>query len=165
MFDPQVRILNPGSPVLGLLPWCQKLHRAKIHTLSSPRAPGDPLFTPTPDSPHQLPGMRTGEDQHIVQAGDTLGQISQRYNVSIDEIAESNQIEDINVLEIGQTLLIPAPQPVTTGPNFKLIPDSELVASPVTANFNVTTFLKGKMVIYYAIKKRSMARLCPVIRL
>jgi murein DD-endopeptidase MepM/ murein hydrolase activator NlpD len=88
--------------------------------------------------------MRTGEDQHIVQAGDTLGQISQRYNVSIGEIAEANQIENINILEIGQALIIPAPQPVTTGPNFKLIPDSELVASPVTANFNITTFLKGK---------------------
>ncbi len=110
----------------------------------NPRTPGDPIFTPTPDDPHQLPGLRTDEEQYIVQAGDTLGQISQRYNVSIGEIAEANQLVDINILEIGQVLIIPAPQPTVTGPGFKIIPDSELVASPATAQFNIPDFVYSK---------------------
>jgi murein DD-endopeptidase MepM/ murein hydrolase activator NlpD len=107
----------------------------------SPRAPGDPIYTPTPDNPHPLPGLRSDEEQYIVQAGDTLGLISQRFNVSIAEIAEANQIADINILEIGQVLVIPAPQPTVTGPGFKIIPDSELIASPATAQFNLPDFV------------------------
>jgi len=136
--------IEPWQPSVGASTLVPNAASAENPYVSNPRAPGDPLYTPTPDSPHQLPGMRTGEDQHVVQSGDTLGQISQRYNVSIGTIAEANQIVNIDILEVGQTLIIPAPHPVTTGPNFKLIPDSELVASPVTANFNIKAFLQEK---------------------
>ncbi len=107
-------------------------------------SPGNPLFTPTPDPPHAIPGLRSGEEVYRVQAGDTLGRIAERYNVSVDIIAQANQIPNIDVLEIGQELVIPAPQPVSTGPGFKLIPDSELVAGPLTSDFDVKTFAKEK---------------------
>lgn len=107
-------------------------------------AASDPRYTPTPDSPHPIPGLRSGEDEHTVQPGDTLGQIAQRYNVSVAEIAEANQMADINVLAIGQVLVIPEPAPTVTGPNFKIIPDSELVASPMTANFDVAEFIQAQ---------------------
>jgi murein DD-endopeptidase MepM/ murein hydrolase activator NlpD len=112
--------------------------------VASVRAPGDPIYTPTPDNPHPLPGLRTDDEQYVVQAGDTLGQISQRYNISIVEIAEVNQIVDINILEIGQVLVIPAPQPTVTGPGFKIIPDSELIASPATVQFNIADYVYSK---------------------
>jgi len=108
------------------------------------RTPGEPILTPTPDAPHALPGLRTEEEQYVVQAGDTLGLISQRFNVSIAEIAEANQIVNINLLEIGQVLVIPAPQPTVTGPGFKLIPDSELVASPAITQFNLPDYVYSK---------------------
>lgn len=105
------------------------------------RAPGDPILSPTPDDPHLLPGMRTKEETYTVRAGDTLGQIAQRFNVSIAEIAQASQLADINILEIGQVLVIPAPQPVVTGPDFKIIPDSELVAGPLSAAFNLPDYV------------------------
>jgi murein DD-endopeptidase MepM/ murein hydrolase activator NlpD len=107
----------------------------------TPRPEGAPILSPTPDDPHPVPGMRTDAEQYIVQSGDTLGQISDRFSVSVEEIAEASEIENINVLEVGQTLIIPAPEPVTRGSSFKIIPDSELVAGPVTAYFNVPDFV------------------------
>lgn len=106
-----------------------------------PRAPGDPILSPTPDDPHPLPGLRTEEEIYTVRAGDTLGQIAQAYNVSIAEIAQASQLTDVNILEIGQVLIIPAPQPVVTGPSFKIIPDSELIAGPFSASFNLPDFV------------------------
>ena len=112
--------------------------------VSNSQSSGNPLFTPTPDPPHAIPGLRSGEEVYYVQAGDTLGRISEKYNISVAAIAEANQITNVDVLEIGQELVIPAPQPVSTGPGFKLIPDSELVAGPLTSEFDVTSFARGK---------------------
>jgi LysM repeat protein len=49
----------------------------------------------------------TGERTHIVQAGDTLYSIGRTYGFTIDELAEYNNLTDINRLEIGQVILIP----------------------------------------------------------
>ena len=105
------------------------------------RPPGAPILSPTPDEPHPVPGMRTEPSQHIVQSGDTLGQIADRYGVSVEAIAEASNIANVNILEVGQTLVIPVPEPVARGPAFKIIPDSELVAGPPTAYFDVADFV------------------------
>jgi murein DD-endopeptidase MepM/ murein hydrolase activator NlpD len=109
--------------------------------ITNPRPAGAPLLSPTPDAPHRLPGMRTEAEEYVVQAGDTLGAIATAYNLSLDELAEANAIADVNILSVGQVLLIPVPEAVDTGPGFKIIPDSELVASPVTAYFDVADFV------------------------
>ena len=123
--DPAQREPEPGNP------------------LTTARPVGAPVFTPTPDTPHPIPGIRTEAENYVVQGGDTLGQISDRFGISIEAIAEANQIENINILEVGQDLMIPVAEPVTTGPGFKIIPDSELVAGPVTAHFNLSDFANG----------------------
>ncbi|MFG6494503.1 LysM peptidoglycan-binding domain-containing protein [Fictibacillus sp. UD] len=46
-------------------------------------------------------------DIHVVQRGDSLWKISQRYGVSITTIVRTNAIENQNVLVIGQALVIP----------------------------------------------------------
>lgn len=112
--------------------------------ISNPGSSGNPLYTPTPDPPHPIPGLRSGEEVYYVQAGDTLGRIAEQYNVPVSTIAQANEIQNVDVLEIGQELLIPAPQPVATGPGFKLIPDSELVAGPLTSDFDIKAFVEGK---------------------
>ncbi|MBC8505407.1 MAG: LysM peptidoglycan-binding domain-containing protein [Anaerolineales bacterium] len=115
------------------------------------RPPGSPVHSPTPDAPHPIPGLRTEAEDYVVQSGDTLGIIAERFGVSIEEIADANGITDVNILEVGQALDIPAPEPVETGPNFKIIPDSELIAGPVTAYFDVPDFvssLSGYLVYY-----------------
>jgi LysM repeat protein len=49
----------------------------------------------------------TGPVTYVVQAGDTLGRIAQRYNVTVEEIAAANNITNVHRLEIGQSLMIP----------------------------------------------------------
>ncbi len=101
------------------------------------------FLTPTPNSPHPIPGARTDTEQYFVQAGDTLGQIANRYGVTVEAIAEASSLTNINILSVGQELVIPPPNLVNQGPNFKIIPDSELVASPVTIYFDVADFANG----------------------
>jgi hypothetical protein len=48
------------------------------------------------------------------------------------------------VIEVGVTLLIPTPSFDLVAPSFKIIPDSELVYSPVNAGFDIAGFVAGK---------------------
>jgi murein DD-endopeptidase MepM/ murein hydrolase activator NlpD len=100
------------------------------------RAPGQPLLTPTPDAPHPIPDLRSDVEEYAVQAGDTLGEIAELYGVTVDEIAEASDIANPNILEVGQVLTIPVPTPGNPGPGFKIIPDSELIASPINSRFD-----------------------------
>ena len=47
-----------------------------------------------------------GEVTHIVQAGDTLGGIAELYDVSMADIVAANNIGNVDVLEVGQSLII-----------------------------------------------------------
>lgn len=51
----------------------------------------------------------TVDSIHTVAAGETLFQIALQYGVTIEEITAVNDIPDINRLEIGQQITIPAP--------------------------------------------------------
>ncbi len=112
--------------------------------ITNPRDSDQPILTPTPDAPHPIPGARTDTEQYVVQTGDTLGQIANRYGVTVDAIAEASSLTNINILSVGQALVIPPPNPTNKGTNFKIIPDSELVASPVTVYFDVADFAYSK---------------------
>lgn len=48
-----------------------------------------------------------GPTTHIVQAGETLGVISQQYDVPVEDIAAANNIVNINAISVGQELVIP----------------------------------------------------------
>lgn len=45
--------------------------------------------------------------QYIVQPGDTLFTIAQKFNTTVDAIARANNITNINVIYVGQVLTIP----------------------------------------------------------
>lgn len=49
-----------------------------------------------------------GEVTHVVASGETLGYIAQLYGVSIEDVAVANNISNVDVLEVGQTLIIKA---------------------------------------------------------
>ncbi|MFN2134786.1 MAG: lamin tail domain-containing protein [Candidatus Promineifilaceae bacterium] len=56
---------------------------------------------------------------HVVQAGDTLGQISLKYDIGVDAIMAANNISNPNFLSVGQELVIPQegealPEPADT---------------------------------------------------
>ena len=103
------------------------------------------LTTPTPDAPHPLPPPREYVDQYTVQSGDTLGGIAQKYGITLEALMQANGLNEASVLSIGMVLNIP---PIVTDPNpgsaFKIIPDSELVYGPVSANFDLDSFVQSK---------------------
>jgi len=106
------------------------------------RKPGVPISSPTPDSPRVLPTPRVDPSQYVVQAGDTLGTIAQKYGVSLQALMQANGLSDADVLSVDQTLTIPAPSPGEQGPDFKIIPNSELVYGPASVTFDVDAFIQ-----------------------
>lgn len=108
------------------------------------RAPGEPILTPTPDPPHALPTLRAEPTEYVVQPGEYLNQIAQRFGVSVDDIVQANDLASPDLLEVGQVLTIPAPQPIAVGPDFKILPDSELVYGPASADFDLRAFVEAR---------------------
>ena len=93
--------------------------------------------TPTPDPTR--PGPAAGDVlPHVIQFGESLSYLALLYNTSVEELMAANGLTDSDFLEIGQTVFVPAAA-ATAGPNFKLIPDSELVYGPGAAGFNTQT--------------------------
>ncbi|MEN8171969.1 MAG: LysM peptidoglycan-binding domain-containing protein [Chloroflexota bacterium] len=122
-----------------------------VDPINTPRSADDPVLSPTPDQPHDIPGLREDAEEYIVQPGDNLGHIAQQFNIHIDKIAEANDIINVNILEVGQVLTIPVPDSIIRGPSFKMIPDSELVAGPISAHFDARNFVdqqNGYLVSY-----------------
>ena len=102
------------------------------------------LTTPTPNVPITLPTPRSSTLTYSVQQGDTLRIIGQKYQVSVNQIVLTNNLNNPNLIEIGQVLLIPPPVLENSAPRFKIIPDSELVYSLSNAAFDVERFVKDK---------------------
>ena len=106
------------------------------------RVPGSPILSPTPDAPHILPTLRTELSIYVVQPNDTLGLIAQRYGVDLNTLISANKLANPDRLDVGQSINIPAPAPQSPGPDFKIIPDSELVYGPASAGFDIEGFIK-----------------------
>jgi murein DD-endopeptidase MepM/ murein hydrolase activator NlpD len=86
--------------------------------------------------------MQTSAVFYTVQPNDTLGVIASIYGVTVEEIVEASEIADPNLLSVGQVLTIPAPRVAAPGPDFKLIPDSELVYGPYAEYFDLGAFIQ-----------------------
>ncbi|MBT2583103.1 LysM peptidoglycan-binding domain-containing protein [Planococcus sp. ISL-109] len=60
----------------------------------------------------------TGATTYTVKAGDTLYSIAKKYNVTVAALAAANNITNVNLIRVGQVLVIPVkaptPPPVTT---------------------------------------------------
>lgn len=59
----------------------------------------------TPQAPEEA--EPAGDVIHTVVAGDTLGDLANRYGVSVEDIAAANDMPDVHTLEVGQQLVIP----------------------------------------------------------
>jgi LysM repeat protein len=92
-------VLQPGQ-VLNL-PSCED-------EVSAPQATDAPAVIGT-SIPNQTPvvGGETGGQSYVVQRGDTLLAIANRFGVTVRQLVESNNISDPNRLSVGQVLIIP----------------------------------------------------------
>ena len=79
-----------------------------------------------------------------MQSGDTLGEIAQRYSVSVEQLVQANKLTNPDALEVGQMLVIPVVPPQPTGPATKIIPDSELVYGPMGALLDISALIQSK---------------------
>jgi len=76
----------------------------------------------TPAAPAVAPSPAPAEQHYVVQPGDTLLGIAGRYGIPLEELMRANGISDPNLLQAGQTLVIPtdgSPEPpalATTSP-------------------------------------------------
>ncbi|ONI37860.1 hypothetical protein AN639_08815 [Candidatus Epulonipiscium fishelsonii] len=72
----------------------------------APSAP--PTYTPPTYTPpnHVLPNGSIVYLGHIVQVGDTLSKLAERYGTTVEYLAEINNITNPNVIHVGQILII-----------------------------------------------------------
>lgn len=99
--------------------------------------------TPTPaQSPTASPPFI-----YTAQAGDTLASLALRFGVDAAEIASPQDIA-AGLLNPGQILTIPN-RVGASGPNQRLIPDSDVVLSPSSIDFNTASYV-GRMGGYLA---------------
>jgi len=76
---------------------------ASLNELADPNLilVGQRLFIPGGEA------MRAGPRVHVVQAGETLSRIAQRYRVSLSALAAANGLADPDLILVGQRLTIP----------------------------------------------------------
>ena len=115
-----VRMLRRGAGVLAavaLLVSCgRNAPEEGANTLEASVSPSTtaPVITTLPPTTAPPPSTTPA---YIVQQGDSLSIIAQRFGVSTQQLADFNGIEDPNNIRVGQTLTIPpttAPTTVTT---------------------------------------------------
>ena len=106
-------------------------------------AVGETAVTPTlslaTSAPDSMPANAdTPEPQpddqpltHVVRAGETLGSISEFYDVSIDDIMTVNDISNPNILSVGDALIIPVGGVPTATPPPTETPITNILPSPI----------------------------------
>lgn len=118
-----LNVIVSAAVVLGILFWWERREpetAAVAATVAAVEAVGFAPSAATPggevigfvsspnDAPAETPeAAADGPPTHVVQAGETLGIISNTYDVSIDDIMEANGLTNPDVISVGQQLLIP----------------------------------------------------------
>lgn len=140
--DPNVKIVTgdlPTAVVVSTMPPASFQQDGLVSpaTTAVPATPF-PLYigTPTADSIHYNPTSGDSQALHTVNSGETLGYIAQLYAISLDELLQLNEMQLTDMLLVGQQLRIPG-RVDQNGPDFKLIPDSELLFGPTVQGFSV----------------------------
>lgn len=92
----------------------------------------------TPDPTRSLSSRAV---EHIVQPGDTLSGIAQRYNTSLAALLNANDLSNPDILTVGQIIRLPD-IPGRISPYLKLLPDNRLVRGPNSRDFDLVDFIQ-----------------------
>ena len=80
---------------------------------------------------------------YTVKEGDTLSEIAETYNTTVEKLAENNHIDNIHLIYVGQELVIDGPvaPAVTPAPSTYKAPaaQNEAVSAPVAATTEVAS--------------------------
>ena len=121
-----------------------------------------PTFTPFPDIRAANGAVQTPEPKKVtytVEENDIWGSIADKLNVSVDDLLAANNASEYDIIYPGDELQVPErsiapladngiPASIDPAgevlPYFKIIPDSELVYGPLSAKFEITSFIQQK---------------------
>jgi len=70
--------------------------------------PASPTAVPVQPTAVPTAPATTGQETYTIQPGDTLFSIAQRFGLTVEELAQANNIADPSSIEAGQVLTIPA---------------------------------------------------------
>ena len=98
------------------------------------RRPTHPVFRL-----ESIPTPRTEDITYTVVSGDSVAAIANVYQVPVSAIQDRNNLANPELIQIGQTLIIPAVEPEALSIGSAIVPDREIVDGPST--FNPETFL------------------------
>lgn len=89
----------------------------------------------------EIPPLRSEEVTVTIAAGDTISAIANLYQIPVSAIVERNDLTDPELIQVGQTLVIPTIEAETLPIGNLIIADSDLIDGPDT--FNVVEFLRA----------------------
>lgn len=130
-----INVVVSAAVVLAILTWWDGRQDEPETTDVAAIALTTPLATTAVEA--ALPAEETAEAEegplvHVVQAGDTLGNISQFYDIPLDDIMAVNNLTDPNLLSVGQELVIPVGGlPTATAPAATEAATAVVTAAPI----------------------------------
>jgi len=100
-------------------------------------------ITPLPTRPAYSPGELV---DYIAQTGDTLANLAQRFNSSVEEILSANNFipADATTMPPGMPMKIPIYYQPFWGSQYQIIPDSLFINGPAQVGFDTSTFVSGQ---------------------
>ena len=144
-----LNILVSAAVVLGILYWWDSRDQPvetenMVLVTVTPTSVPPTIAVQQPDQSQEVAQVTEAEAEaeeedalpiHVVQSGETLGTISQRYDVTVDDIMAANGLENANFLSVGQQLIMPIgglPEP-TAVPTETPLPDTVPTPIPTAA--------------------------------
>ena len=107
-------------------------------TQAATDTPTVPPATDAPTSPPETPTPVI----HVIQSGESLRSIAEQYGISIDDLAQANNIKTTSLILVGQQLVIPGQNPTAT-------PDQAQAVPTTTVTYTVQ---KGDNLLSIALK-------------
>lgn len=103
-----LNVLVSVLATLGVISWWERNQAATggvpvFTPLAGLSDPGPGAAQNTPVTPQNAPSY----DLYIVQFGDSMGSIAERFDVSVEALMQANGLNDPNALGVGQQLFIP----------------------------------------------------------
>lgn len=105
-------IPNPNALAVGqrlIIPGVAAAPRATLTpTIRGPTPTAAPAKGSAPTAPTKAAVQNSGPETYIVKPGDTLAGIAAQFGVPLAELQRINNIANVNVLNVGQRLVIPS---------------------------------------------------------
>ncbi|MGB3714801.1 MAG: lamin tail domain-containing protein [Candidatus Promineifilaceae bacterium] len=133
-----VNILVSATVVLAILFWWDNRESDTVQSTAVViAAPPRATSQATAGAPEQIQVDQTPVEEidnrvtYVVQPGDTLGIISQQFDILLIDLMEANEITDANFVNAGDTLFIPVIGAETSTPVPTETPNLDTIPSPI----------------------------------